>query len=190
MSSSETDRKAHAEALTETRRGRPRRHRDLLPWQLGVVVALVAADQLTKALVVRSLALHETIAVIPGVFEITHVLNTGGVFGLGGELPGLVRLGIFLLLPITFVIFAAWYARLLPATATFQQLVLAALIGGSLGNLIDRVRLGVVVDFLLVHVTDDWSWPAFNVADCAITLAIIALLVSSAFERDPEAGAA
>ena len=156
--------------------------------QLGVGASVLALDQATKAVVTAGLALHDSVAIVPGFFDLTHVLNTGGVWGVGREASPIVRTLVFLALPSLITAFALWYSLQLPAGERVRHVALALLVGGALGNLVDRMRLGHVVDFLLLHWKGRWSWPAFNVADTAICIGVGVLLVASAVDRDDERG--
>jgi signal peptidase II len=142
---------------------------------LAVAAAVLAVDQATKAIVERTMALHETIPLLP-VFALTYVRNTGAAFGLLAGAPAAVRLPLFLLVTAA----AAWalFSMLRHATPRQRGLVAAvgAILGGAAGNLVCRVRYGEVIDFLDAH-WGDLHWPAFNVADTAITLGVIAVLV-------------
>jgi signal peptidase II len=155
---------------------------------VGAVV--LTLDQATKALVTAELALHQSLSIVPGFFDLTHVLNAGGVWGLGGDASPAVRSLVFLALPALITAFAFWYSLQLPPAERVRHVALALLVGGALGNLLDRLRLGHVVDFLLFHWKGRWSWPAFNVADTAICIGVGVLLVASVAERDGETGAA
>ena len=142
---------------------------------LLIVAAVVVLDQLTKRLVQRSIGLHESRPVIDGLLSLTHGRNPGIAFGVlsEGGLPfqaaALTALGL-----VAVVALAAYALRQPPS----QRLGLAALslvIGGAVGNLIDRIRFGSVVDFIHVY-WGRYEWPDFNVADSAISVGI-ALLV-------------
>jgi signal peptidase II len=140
-----------------------------------VALAVVAVDQVTKAIVARSMGLHETIPLLP-VFSLTYVRNTGAAFGVLGAAPASIRLPLFLLVTIA----AGWalVSMLLRAQAGQRALVaaLGAILGGAAGNLVCRVRYGEVIDFLDAH-WGDLHWPAFNVADSAITVGVIVVLL-------------
>ena len=142
-----------------------------------VALAVVAVDQVTKAIVARSMGLHETIPLLP-VFSLTYVRNTGAAFGVLGAAPASIRLPLFLLVTVG----AAWalVSMLRRAQAGQRALVaaLGAILGGAAGNLVCRVRYGEVIDFLDAH-WGDLHWPAFNVADSAITVGVLIVLLSS-----------
>jgi signal peptidase II len=142
-------------------------HRTAVRWLLLACVAALAilADQISKAYVVRHLGLHETWAPVDSleqVFRFTHVRNTGAAFGLfpqGGAL--------FLVIAVVVSAVIIYYYRQVPAGGWLLRLALGLQLGGALGNVMDRVRLGYVVDFL-----DVWRWPVFNVADSCIVIGV------------------
>ena len=142
-----------------------------------VALAVIVVDQVTKAIVERTMELHETIPLLP-VFSLTYVRNTGAAFGIFGAAPAAVRLPLFLLVTVA----AAWaLVSMLRSARADQRLLVAALggiLGGAVGNAICRVRYGEVIDFLDAH-WGDVHWPAFNVADSAITVGVIVVLLMS-----------
>lgn len=150
---------------------------------LALFVAVVAtADRLTKAVVTATMTLGESLEVVPGFFSISYVRNPGGAFGLlAGLEAGLIRP---LFITITFVAVGAlaWLFLHTDPRDRTERIGLAAICGGALGNLYDRVVWGEVVDFLDFYV-GQWHWPAFNVADSFITLGAVALLVSPLLVR-------
>lgn len=161
-------------------------------WAALAVLATVLLDQLVKLLVVTRFEYGERRPVIEGLFDLTYVLNPGGVWGLGRDLHVLPRAIVFLALPVAITALAIAYAWSLPATDRLRHLAISLVIGGAMGNLIDRLRLDppAVIDFLLFHFREH-HWPAFNVADSAICVGVAVLVVSSFFEeaeRDPAAG--
>lgn len=149
----------------------------------GFVVSL---DQLTKNAVVNNFKLGESLAVFNNFFSISRVHNTGAAFGLLANLPPQFRDPFFLFVPgITLaVIFAVFYKLL--DTQSLSVYALASIVGGALGNLADRIRLGYVVDFLDFHWNGAWHFPAFNVADSAITIGVALLMLGMLFEREGE----
>ena len=142
-----------------------------------VALAVIVVDQVTKAIVERTMELHETIPLLP-VFSLTYVRNTGAAFGIFGAAPAAVRLPLFLLVTLA----AAWALVSMLRHARAEQRVLVAalggILGGAAGNAICRVRYGEVIDFLDAH-WGDLHWPAFNVADSAITVGVIVVLLVS-----------
>jgi signal peptidase II len=156
----------------------------LLPY-LGLLGGVVALDQATKALVVARLGLHEYVPMVDGLLSISHVRNRGAAFGVlsDASLPH-QHLLLAALSVAALVAIAVYFVRLPPA-AWLPRTALALVLGGAVGNLIDRLRLGYVVDF--VHVFwRDHVWPDFNVADSAITVGVVLLVLDILRERHPE----
>lgn len=156
---------------------------------LGVVVAgiVVLIDQATKAAIVASLALRERVAIVPGYFDLTYVTNPGGVWSVGAGMSPALRTAIFLAVPSAITLIAIWYSLSLPPKARWRQSAIALVVGGAIGNLLDRLFRNPpeVVDFLLAHWRDVKHWPAFNVADSAICVGVAILLVAS-FKDDAD----
>lgn len=148
-------------------------------------LSIVVLDQLTKAALRARLPLHDSVPVLAGFFDVTHVQNTGAAFGLFASFDHPLRSALLVL--VALVVFAGvlFYALKTPASATLLQLALALVLGGAVGNLIDRVRTGSVTDFLLFYLGRH-QWPAFNVADSAITVGVL-LLAWDVFRRDDPA---
>ena len=153
-----------------------------LGWIAGSVVL---ADQVTKGIILAHLRLYETIPVVPGFFNITHIQNPGGAFGFLAQQSPTVRGLIFLLMSFLAVCLIFWFYRKTPPTHRLMAAGFALIFGGAIGNLIDRLRFGQVVDFLDFYV-GAWHWPAFNVADSAITIGITIFLLHVATGRMPE----
>ncbi len=143
-------------------------------WMCLFALGIAAADQWTKYLVVQNIPLFDRMEAIPGLFHLTHVQNTGGAFS---ALSGMHWLFIAIFLLLTVGIFYERFKKPLPFT-TFERWLIAAIYGGGLGNMIDRIRLGYVVDMIEV---DFMNFAVFNVADCFITCGCILLLVRLAF---------
>lgn len=139
----------------------------LLAW---VVALAILADQASKAYVVRHLGLYESwapVSALERVFRFTHVHNTGAAFGLfpqGGV--------VFLIIAVIVSAVILYYYRQVSSDGWLLRLALGLQLGGALGNVIDRVRLGYVVDFL-----DVWRWPVFNVADSCIVIGVGLLML-------------
>jgi len=150
-----------------------------------IVVAIVTLDQVTKVLVARMLALHESIPVIESFFHLTHERNTGAAFSLLAETPAWFRQPFFLIVTVIAIVALGLFLRQIEDPSRFVVIAVAAILGGAVGNLIDRVLHGEVVDFLLFH-WRGYYWPAFNVADTCITLGVIGLLWSSLQEHRME----
>jgi signal peptidase II len=147
-------------------------------WIAFVIAALVVAlDRWTKIWVVRNIRIGHARVVIPHVFRLTHVLNTGAAFSLfeGSTSPAIVRnvLIAFSVAAVIVVLVLLWRFGRQFSLVSFS---LALILGGALGNLYDRVRFSHVVDFLEVHIVH-YHWPDFNVADSAITIGACLLLI-------------
>jgi len=147
--------------------------RGLLPW-LAVIAAVIVLDQLTKVAIVKLFAYGERKEIVHGFFDLTLLFNKGAAFSFLSSASGWQR---WFFTGIGIV--AALFIVVLLAKHSSQKLFSAALAliaGGALGNVIDRLIHGHVVDFLLFHYRD-WSFPAFNVADSAITVGAVLLIL-------------
>ena len=147
-------------------------------WLMALIaVVVVALDRVTKLWVVKHIEPGHAIVVIPRVFRITHVLNSGAAFSMfeGAAHPLMVRQVLiwFSVAAVIVVIGILWKAG---RTASLMSVSLALILGGAIGNLYDRVKLEYVVDFLEVHIVH-YHWPDFNVADSAIVVGACLLLL-------------
>jgi signal peptidase II len=146
------------------------------PFELLTIATIIGSDQLTKAIVRRTLDLYDHIPVIPGFLDITHVQNTGAAFGLfnAADFPfkAVLMIGIA---AIALVAIAA-YATQLGFHERLARFGLSLILGGAFGNLIDRAVAGYVVDFVDVYWGTAHFW-AFNVADAAITVGAVLVLL-------------
>ena len=143
----------------------------------GVTAALVLLfDQATKIYIDASMPLHDSFSVIPGFFSITHVRNPGAAFGfLAGASP-LFRNVFFVGVTLAAILLILHYVRTSKAEERLLTLSLSLILSGAVGNLIDRIRFGEVIDFLDVYIGSH-HWPAFNVADSAISVGALILFV-------------
>ena len=132
---------------------------------------IVAVDQLTKYLVVANIPLRGDVPFLPGFIQFTYAQNTGGAWSM---FEGMLWLFVLVFVVLTAAILFEYFKKPMPFT-TFERWCSAAIYGGGLGNMIDRVRLGYVVDMIETQFID---FPIFNVADCFITCGCIALMVS------------
>lgn len=147
--------------------------RGLYVWIAGVTVAL---DQVAKTLVDRYMDLHESRPIVEGLARLTYVQNRGAAFGILSDADLPYQSLLFSAISILALGAIAFYAWKLPAASRLPQLALAFIMGGAAGNLLDRARLGYVIDFVDVY----WGrhhWPAFNVADSAITVGVCLLIL-------------
>ena len=129
-------------------------------------LAIVVADQLTKAFATAELVLHQPVPVIDGLFNWTLAHNYGVAFSIFNDGPGWQRYGLSAFALAVSTAFTVWLLRL-PRHERWSAVGLALVVGGAVGNVIDRLRLGYVVDFVEWY-WRDWHWPAFNLADSAI----------------------
>ncbi|MBN8480630.1 MAG: signal peptidase II [Xanthomonadales bacterium] len=149
-----------------------------LPWLLLSLVVLIA-DQVTKHLVLAHLQLHEAIPVIDGLLNWTLAYNEGAAFSFLADAGGWQRWFFTGLAVVVSIVLVVWLART-PRADWRTALPLALVIGGAIGNLIDRLRFGHVVDFIDVY----WNaahFPAFNIADSAISVGAVILVAFGLF---------
>ena len=152
------------------------------PRRLYVLLSafIVVTDQITKWLVRQRLELHEYREVVSGLLSLSHVRNRGAAFGILSDADLPYQSALFVALSLVALGAIVLYARRLPQTAYLPQTALALILGGALGNLIDRVRFGYVTDFVHIY-WKHYSWPDFNVADSAITVGVCLLLLDMLF---------
>jgi len=137
-----------------------------------VVLAIIAFDQLTKVIVIASIPVFDTVEVIPNLLNLVHVHNPGVAFGFLNDLDGAYQKLVTTLLALGALVGIAYYARHVRTDEWLARLGLSVILGGALGNLIDRVRLGYVTDFVDIY-WGTWHFWAFNVADASITIGAI-----------------
>jgi signal peptidase II len=142
-------------------------------------------DQLSKALVLERLPLYHSIPIIPGFFSLTHIHNPGGAFGFMAGNDSSLRHYLFLAASLAALVLILYYYKTTPRSHRFLSAALAMIFGGAVGNLIDRLRMGEVVDFLDVYI-GQLHWPAFNVADGAITVGIGIFIYHLLFKKMPQ----
>ena len=153
-----------------------------------IALLVILLDQMTKAWILASLRLHEGFAVIGGLFNIVHVRNPGAAFGFLAGTPPLFRYVFFIAVTVAAILLIFHYLRVSRIQESSLILALALILAGAVGNLIDRVRFGEVVDFLDVYVGSH-HWPAFNVADSAISVGAAILVLALLRKRtDPTEG--
>ena len=144
--------------------------------EIWLPIVIVVLDQLTKAAVRATLPLHESTTVIPGFFDFTHVRNTGAAFGMlnGVDFPGKTLL--LSLIAAGALVGIAMYSMALATHQWAARLGLALVSGGAAGNLIDRLFIGSVVDFIDVY-WRSWHFWTFNIADSAITVGVTIMIL-------------
>jgi signal peptidase II len=143
---------------------------------LAILTAVVALDQLTKWWVARTLELHEFRPIVEGFLSLSHVQNRGAAFGILSDADLPHQPILFSAVSVLALVAIAVYAYKLPRDARLPRIALSLVLGGAIGNLVDRIRLGHVVDFVHAY----WGrhqWPDFNLADSAITVGVALLLL-------------
>ena len=146
--------------------------------KLEIIVSLtiVVLDQLTKAMVRPALALHESVEVIPGFLDLTRVHNTGAAFGMLNAVDFPMKPLVLSLVALAALGGVAWYAFTVPLADRLARIGVAGVLGGAIGNLIDRATVGYVLDFVDAYF-GTWHFWAFNVADAAITVGVIFMIL-------------
>jgi len=153
---------------------------------VGLIVAIILVlDQVTKVLISHTLALHESMPVLESFFHLTYERNAGAAFSLFAQAPAWFRQPFFLGATGVAIVALILFLRQTDGANRLMVVAIAAVLGGAIGNLIDRLLYGEVIDFLLLH-WRGYYWPAFNVADSCITLGVIGLLWSSIQEHRAE----
>jgi signal peptidase II len=156
---------------------------------IAMSFAIVAVDQYTKMLVHTTFDLNESVRVIEGFFNLTYVRNTGAAFGIFGQAHETFRQKFFLSIPPIAVFIIVVFLYNLPEHERGEVYALSAISGGAIGNYIDRIRFGYVVDFMDFHIQEKYSWPAFNVADSAIVCGVAFLIYRMITQPKPAAEA-
>ncbi len=151
----------------------------------AVALIVIGLDQLTKYWVMQSMRLHESIPIVPNLFSLTYIRNPGAAFGLLAGSSDAFRMVFFGITSLFALALLGTILVRLPEKDWVGQLSIAGILGGAMGNLIDRLRFGEVIDFLDVYV-ENYHWPAFNVADSAISVGVVFLIIHFAFERKEE----
>ncbi|MBT3505325.1 MAG: lipoprotein signal peptidase [Piscirickettsiaceae bacterium] len=149
---------------------------------LTISAVIIALDQVTKWLMVSWLSLYETVAVMP-YFNLTMAHNHGAAFSFLAQAGGWQRWFFIVLASVISIVLLVWLAKLKPH-AKLEAISLSLILGGAIGNVIDRIHYGYVIDFLDVYIGTS-HWPAFNVADSAICVGAVLLILDS-FKSEPE----
>ena len=148
----------------------------------SLTASVILSDQLTKLHVVQTMRLHESIPIIPNLFSFTYIRNPGAAFGLLAGSSNAFRMVFFGITSIFALVLLGTILYRMPERDWMGRLSVSAILGGAVGNLIDRLRYGEVIDFLDVYI-DNYHWPAFNVADSAITVGVIFLIIHFMCEK-------
>ncbi len=143
---------------------------------VSISSAVLALDQVTKFLIEKTMSLHESIELIPNFIHITYLRNTGAAFGFLAGGRSALRMVFFILISAVAIGCISYLLKTLRPQQKTMIVSLSLILGGALGNLADRLRMGEVIDFIDLH----WyhvHWPAFNVADSAISIGVILLFI-------------
>ena len=146
----------------------PGKYRGRLRLFLLVAALVVTLDQLSKLWIDAN---RPQIELLPGFLDLVYVENTGAIFGLFHS-----HTELFIALGIAGSVIILVFLYYFPPTTTVGTLSFSLILGGAVGNLIDRIRLGYVIDFISIHVQELFRWPAFNIADAALTVGIFVLI--------------
>lgn len=144
--------------------------------ETGLVITVLVTDQITKSMVRDRLALYDSVTIIPGWLDLTRVHNTGVAFGMmnGTDFP--FKSIVVPSLAVLAMLGVLGFALTIPASDRLARWGMASVVGGAIGNLIDRATVGYVLDFVDAY-RGDWHFWAFNVADAAISIGVVCLLL-------------
>lgn len=152
-----------------------------------LTVSTVVLDQVSKVQIMQTMRLHESIPVFPEFFSLTYIRNPGAAFGLLASSGQAFRLAFFGVTSVFALGLLGMIFFRLRQDDWVGQLSIAAILGGAIGNLLDRVRFGEVIDFLDFYI-NGYHWPAFNVADAAISVGVFFLILHFALDKKEEEG--
>jgi signal peptidase II len=142
----------------------------------AVALGVILLDQASKLFIQATIPLGHGIPIIPGIFAIVHVLNPGAAFGLLAGRSASFRNPFFVGISLLAVGFILFYRHRELKGDSLASFALSLILGGAIGNLVDRLRVGMVIDFLDVHYYQ-YHWPAFNVADSCITIGVSLMML-------------
>ncbi|MGB4782089.1 signal peptidase II [Candidatus Methylomirabilis sp.] len=153
----------------------------------AVALTVILLDQVSKLLIQATMPLGHSIPIISDLFAIVHVMNPGAAFGLLADQAAWIRGPFFIGISLLAIGFILYYRHRRVDDHPLALLGLSLILGGAVGNLVDRLRIGKVIDFIDVHYYQ-YHWPAFNVADSAITIGVslmmLTLILDERRERD------
>lgn len=151
-----------------------------------IAPAIIIIDQLTKLIVIDKFYLSESLSVINGFFNLTYIRNTGAAFGFLADVDPSLRVPLFLVIPAIALVVIWVIFKKIPENNHMVTAALSLVVGGAVGNLIDRIRLGYVVDFLDFHWNHKYHFAAFNAADSAICIGVGLLMLDIFNNRSQE----
>jgi len=161
-------------------------HRKKYQTVLLVSSLIIGLDQLTKYIVCKLLPLHSRIEVFRDFLNIVHIRNPGIAFGLLKQFGSQFKVLCLILVSAVVLFLLVFLITQIKKEHRLQTFSLSLILGGAIGNLIDRFRLGEVIDFIDVHWRSIYHWPAFNVADSAITVGIIIIVLCELLKHKQE----
>jgi len=138
-------------------------------------IAVIVLDQITKAAITEKLFMYGSYKVIDGFFSLVYVMNPGAAFGFLAGAPEIFRYLFFISVTVLAILLIIYYILKSKSQDVLMVISLTLIFGGAVGNLIDRIRFGAVVDFLDFYI-GTWHWPAFNVADSAISIGAVLMI--------------
>ena len=138
-------------------------------------IAVIVLDQITKAVITEKLFMYGSYKVIDGFFSLVYVMNPGAAFGFLAGAPEIFRYLFFISVTVLAILLIIYYILKSKSQDVLMVISLTLIFGGAVGNLIDRIRFGAVVDFLDFYI-GTWHWPAFNVADSAISAGAVLMI--------------
>ena len=156
--------------------------KNIIIFILGAAVVIVL-DQITKAAIVAKFVIHESYAIIDGFFNIVYVMNPGAAFGFLANMSATFRYIFFIGITVVVILLIIYYIVKSKSQNMLMVISLTLIFAGAVGNLIDRIRFGAVVDFLDVYIGTA-HWPAFNVADSAISLGAMLMIWGMIMSRE------
>jgi len=160
-------------------------------WVGLIAGAVLVLDQVTKYLVEKHVRMYETITVIPGFFNLTHLRNKGAAFSLLAGAPAVFRSVFFT--TITLIAVAVIIVLIRKTHERFLVVSFSLIAGGAVGNVIDRFRYGAVMDFINLYIWEKFSflnpWPTFNIADSAISIGVALLAIDMLFGKSDKSQA-
>lgn len=147
-----------------------------------LIAVLLISDQVTKALIARNIAINSSIEILPNFLHLVHIRNRGAIFGFFSQSGNIWVFILLTLASLTALGLVIYYFFKTSPSEKFLKISLSLILAGALGNLIDRVFRGSVIDFLDFSV-EGWHWPSFNVADSCITIGALLLVFAFLFKR-------
>ena len=151
---------------------------------LSVFAICLVLAQLTKIWIVSEFHYADRWVLIPEILDFTHVRNPGGAFSFLADTPVFFRMSFFLGATIFAIGLLLVFFRRLPSDALLSAFALGAILGGAVGNMIDRIVYGEVIDFIDVYLWNDYIWPTFNLADSFIVVGVVILIFETFFGEE------